>query len=179
MKTKLLVLVLALQSAWLLGITVVEEHALATGKVIHLAASLFDPYEVLRGDYLNLTYKISQVPASQFTPPGSAPRDPGAKVYVAVREGPDHFYSVTRASVEKFDPAPGEVVLCGKVDVLSWNDKGGLHIDYGISRFYVPEGSGHVSGKLTVDASVTDSGNAVIKQVFIDGKAFRPVTESH
>ena len=36
MKLKLLILVLALQSAWLLGTVAVQEHALATGKVILL-----------------------------------------------------------------------------------------------------------------------------------------------
>ena len=34
MKLKLLILVLALQSAWLLGTVAVQEHALATGRVI-------------------------------------------------------------------------------------------------------------------------------------------------
>ena len=36
MKLKLLILVLALQSAWLLGMVAMQEHALATGKVILL-----------------------------------------------------------------------------------------------------------------------------------------------
>ena len=58
MKLKLLILVLALQSAWLLATVAVQEHALATGKVILLETARIDPCDLLRGDYLILNYKM-------------------------------------------------------------------------------------------------------------------------
>ena len=48
MKLKLLILVLALQSAWLLGTVAVQEHALATGKVILLETARVDPRDLLQ-----------------------------------------------------------------------------------------------------------------------------------
>ena len=43
MKLKLLILVLALQTAWLLGTVVTQEYALAHGKIILLETRRVDP----------------------------------------------------------------------------------------------------------------------------------------
>ena len=45
-------------------------------------------------------------------------------------------------------------------------------LEYGLERYYVREGSGNPSGKLTVEAVVPSSGRANIKQVFVDGKPY-------
>jgi uncharacterized membrane-anchored protein len=50
MKLKILVLVLALQTAWILGTTLVQERALASGKVVLLETRPVDPRDLLRGD---------------------------------------------------------------------------------------------------------------------------------
>ncbi|MGA2279727.1 MAG: hypothetical protein ABSG80_05435 [Verrucomicrobiota bacterium] len=47
MKLKLLVLVLALQSAWLLGTVAMQEHALAPGRIILLETARIDPCDLL------------------------------------------------------------------------------------------------------------------------------------
>ena len=46
------------------------------------------------------------------------------------------------------------------------------HLEYGLERYYVREGSGNPRGKLTVQVAVPDSGNGRIKQVFVDGKPY-------
>lgn len=43
---------------------------------------------------------------------------------------------------------------------------------YGLERYYVREGTGNPRGKLTVEAVVPASGQARIKQVFVDGKPY-------
>lgn len=50
MKLKLVILVLALQSAWLSGTVVTQEYALAHGKIIPLETRRVGPREMLRGD---------------------------------------------------------------------------------------------------------------------------------
>ena len=62
MKLKLLILILALQTAWILGTTFIQERALTNGKVVLLETRPVDPRDLLRGDYLTLNYKISDVP---------------------------------------------------------------------------------------------------------------------
>ena len=64
MKLKILILVLALQTAWILGTTFQQEHALSVGKIVMLETERVDPRDMLRGDYLILNYKISNVPTN-------------------------------------------------------------------------------------------------------------------
>jgi len=171
MKLKLLILVLALQSAWLLGTVAVQEHALANGKVILLETRRVDPRDLLRGDYLILNYKISDVPVTLFSPPVGKELPYGTKVFVALAPGTNRFYEVTRASTNEFAPAAGEILLRGKSDQRWWSTNS-IHVAYGIEDYFVAEGTGNPVGKLTVQAVVSASGHPKIKEVFVDGKPY-------
>ncbi len=171
MKLKLLILVLALQSAWLLGTVAVQEHALANGKVILLETRRVDPRDLLRGDYLILNYKISDVPVNLFSPPVGKDLPYGTKVFVALAPGTNQFYEVTRASTNEFAPAANEILLRGKSDQRWWSTNS-IHVAYGIENYFVAEGTGNPVGKLTVQAVVSASGHPKIKEVFVDGKPY-------
>ena len=172
MKLKLLILVLALQSAWLLGTAAVQERALAAGKTILLETRRVDPRDLLRGDYLILNYSVSDVPTNLFSPPVAKDVPDGTKIFVALAPGTNRFYEVTRASANPFMPSAGEVLLCGKKAYAWWNATNTIHVDYGIEKYFVAEGTGNPAGKLTVLAAVPASGRASIKQVFVDGKPY-------
>jgi uncharacterized membrane-anchored protein len=171
MKLKLFILVLALQSAWVLYTVAVQERALAVGQVILLETERVDPRDLLRGDYLILNYKISSVPTNLFVPPLPRGLPPGTKVFVALapRGG---FYSVTRASTNQLAPAAGELLVKARSTWALWNRTNAVHVEYGLERYYVREGTGEPVGKLTVQAVVPASGRASIKQVFLDGKPY-------
>ena len=172
MKLKLLLLVLALQSAWLLGTVFVQERALATGKTILLEARRVDPRDVLRGDYLILNYSISDVPRKLFSPPVAKELPVSAKIFVALVPGTNRFYEVRRASTNEIMPAADELVLRGKSDYAWWAATNSIHVAYGIEHYFVAEGTGNPAGKLTVEAVVPASGRAGIRQVFVDGKPY-------
>jgi uncharacterized membrane-anchored protein len=182
MKLKLLLLVLALQSAWILGTSIVQERALAGGKVILLETRPVDPRDLLRGDYVTLNYKISDVTLS----PPSAPSDevpsyrvpPGTTIYVALEQR-GQFHEAVLASTNRITPADGQVVLKGRCQSW-WNHsvRSTMHVEYGLERYYVREGTGNPRGKLTVQAAVSDSGQARIKQVFVDGKPYAEAMKS-
>ncbi|MGD0350873.1 MAG: GDYXXLXY domain-containing protein [Verrucomicrobiota bacterium] len=174
MKLKLLILVLAMQTAWLLGTVVVQERALATGKVILLETRRVDPRDLLRGDYLILNYKISDVPVNLFSPPVKKDLPYGTKVFVALAPGTNRFYEVTRASTNSFKPGSNEVLLRGKTDERWWSTNS-IHVEYGLENFYVAEGTGNPTGKLTVQAVAPASGHPKIKEVFLDGKPYAEV----
>jgi uncharacterized membrane-anchored protein len=171
MKLKILILVLALQSAWLLGTVAVQEHALATGKIILLETRRVDPRDLLRGDYLILNYKISDVPVNLFSPPVKMDLPYGTKVFVALAPGTNQFYEVTRAGTNEFAPAANEILLRGKTDERWWSTNS-IHVAYGIENYYVAEGTGNPVGKLTVQAVVPASGHPKIKEVFVEGKPY-------
>ena len=171
MKLKLLILVLALQSAWILGTALVQERALANGKIILLETQRVDPRDPLRGDYLILNYKISDVPASVFSPPVATDLPVGTKVYVALEQR-GQFHEAVKASTNQFEPAGNEILLQGQMRWW-WNTAtNAIHIEYGLERYYVAEGTGNPPGTLTVQAVVPASGRASLKQVFVDGKPY-------
>ena len=172
MKLKLLILVLTLQSAWLLATVFVQEHALAAGKVILLETARVDPRDPLRGDYLILNYSISDVPTNLFSPPVGKDAPAGERIYVALAPGTNRFYEVARASTNEFMPATGEVLLCGQRAYARWKVANSIHVAYGIEDYFVAEGAGNPAGKLTVQAVVPASGRARIGQVFVDGKPY-------
>ncbi len=177
MKTKLLFLVLALQCVWILGTTAVQEHALRAGRLVLLETQPVDPRDFLRGDYLILAYKISDIPWSLFSPPAAKELPPGAGVFVALVPGKNQFYEVARASAEPFTPEPGQVLLRGAIGAR-WNNPASARVDYGLERFYVREGTGHPNGKLTVQAAVPAGGRAIIKEVFVDGVPYARAMKS-
>jgi uncharacterized membrane-anchored protein len=174
MKLKLFVLVLALQSAWLLGTVAVQEHALATGKVILLETERVDPRDLLRGDYLILNYKISNVPTNLFSPPVSRDLPYNTKIYVALAPATNQFYVLVKASTNQLTPAADELVLQGKKSSeWGWGQSTNtVHVEFGLERFYVAEGTGNPVGKLTAQVVVPASGRGRVKQVFVDGKPY-------
>ena len=172
MKLKLLILVLALQSAWLLGTAFVQERALANGQIVLLETRRVDPRDMLRGDYLILNYNVSDVPMNLFLPPVAKDLPFGAKICVALAPGTNRFHVVTRASAGEIAPAAGEVLLRGNKSYDPSGATNSIHVAYGIENYFVAEGTGNPAGKLTVQAVVPASGRASIKQVFVDGKPY-------
>ena len=183
MKLKLLILGLALQTAWLLGMVATQEFALAHGKAILLETQPVDPRDLLSGDYLMLRYKISDVPTNLFSPPVKNELPYGTKIFVALAPGTNQFYIVTRASTNEFAPAASEVLLKGESAGRWWNATNSVRVEYGIERYYIAEGTGNPPvlrsstvegghGKLTARAVVPASGHARLQQVFLDGKPY-------
>ena len=172
LKLKILLAVLGLQSAWIVGTTVIQERALWRGERILLETRPVDPRDLLRGDYVILSYKISDVPLQLFRPAIRETLPPGRTVYVALAPR-DRFYEVARASTERLSPARGEVVLKGRSEYW-WNStqQRTVRVAYGLERYYVREGTGNPSGKITVEVAVPASGQGVIRQVFVDGQPY-------
>ena len=174
MKLKLLILVLALQSVWILGTVVTQERVLRVGQLILLETQPVDPRDLLRGDFVRLNYKISDVPRERFFSPSlTGEVSPGTAVFVAVTPtGTNDFYQVARASTEWFTPVSSEVIVRGTV-AQSWrNNANSVHLEYGLEQYFVAEGTGNPRGKLTVQVAVAKSGRANIKEVFVDGKPY-------
>ena len=172
MKLILLLLVLALQTAWILGTTLVQERALAGGKLVLLETRPADLRDLLRDDYVILNYKISDVALRLFSPALTNELAPGETVYVAL-EPRGQFYEVVQASTHRITPTEGQIVLKGHIQSW-WNNAAQTtqHLDYGLERYYVREDTGNPRGKITVQAAVPESGQARIEEVFVDGKPY-------
>jgi uncharacterized membrane-anchored protein len=170
MKFKIFLGVLLLQTAWILGTSFVQERGLASGTVVLLETQPVDPRDLLRGDFVTLNYKISDVPFTAFSPPQTNALPPGPTVYVALEPRGD-FYEVASASTDSLLPTTGQVIIRGTSQAAWWSQSQ-VHLAYGLERFFVREGAGNVRGKMTVQAAIPASGRAQIKNVFVDGKPF-------
>jgi len=178
-RTIILLAVLSLQSAWILATTVNHERSLTQGRIVQLETRPVDPRDLLRGDYVILNYKISDVPQSLFTTGTGEAATEGSTVYVALEQRGE-FYEVAAASTQKMRPDANTVVLKGVVQ-RSWGvfPSNTVHIAYGLEQYFVHEGTGNVRGKFTVQAAVSESGRGQIKEVLVDGIPYREAARAN
>jgi uncharacterized membrane-anchored protein len=181
-RTRLLMaaIVLALAQIGFLSWMIAGRAAiLRDGREVLLKVEPVDPRDLLRGDYVRLGYEISRIPVAMIgnLPAGAEWTEEGP-VFVRVRKDGDGIWRTVSASLYEAAPTPsgdGEVDIRGMVDdgrSLGQGDT--LSIDYGIERFYLPEGEGLAIERdmrvrsFGIVAAVAEDGTAQIKAL-MDG----------
>ena len=154
-------IVVAGQLVFLLGFIAVKEVALRTGTEVVLQTVPVDPRSLLQGDYAILDYEIARPPDNIRELP------PGETIYVVLSQGPEvweaEFYEYSR-------PPASQVFIKGRIDSRG-------RLDFGIGTYFVPEGTGHIieaAQDVKVVVKLDADGNAIIKQVLVDGEPFDP-----
>lgn len=175
------VIAVSLQVVLILGMILFKFSVLAGGTDVILQIQPVDPTDPLRGDYFTFRYEISSLPAYMFD--YSSVRT-GDRVYVPLQKnsGIDSAYG----GVSKSKPASGNflkaTVTRGNENAASGlqgfgSTSGQIQLSYGLEQFYIPEGTGRALGfrnKTFARVAVDGDGNAVLKQLYINGKAFNP-----
>lgn len=165
----------ALQTAVLGYMVESRASILRSGADIKLKTLPVDPRDLLRGDYVILSYPISTIPKSIIT--GAAPEAGGrARMSVRLKPGIDGLWTAVEASFGDLAAADGSVVLRTQpfdyyagVDGLPET----LFVNYGIERYYVPEGEGKVledarnQEELEVEARVSKDGTPQIARLIL------------
>lgn len=151
---------------------------LRNGSEVTLKVLPVDPRDLLRGDYVSLTYNVSQLPGALFEPAGEA--DAGEHVvYVRLRPGAD---GIAEAVAARFGEPPRAVREPQDVDLRGTTystpanlpQHTSIGIDYGIERFYLPEGEGRPiedgirEREFRMKVAVAEDGTGQIK-AFYDG----------
>ncbi len=169
----------ALQTAVLGYMVESRASILRSGEDIKLKTLPVDPRDLLRGDYVILSYPISTISKDIVT--GDIPRD-SQQVRMAVRlkPGADGLWTASEASFGDLAPAKGSVVLrtlpfeyYSSVDNVLPET---LFVSYGIERYYVPEGEGKVledarnQEELEVEARVSKEGTPQIARLILKGE---------
>lgn len=116
---------------------------LRDGREITLEVRPVDPRDLLRGDYVSLSYDISALPETLFA--GQDPTDSDTRI-VWVRLRPDAG-GLHRAIAARYGAPPAGAPAAGEVDLRghTYVAPGGaaaVPVDYGLERFYLPEGEG-------------------------------------
>ncbi|CAM5409119.1 putative membrane-anchored protein [Aquamicrobium terrae] len=141
-------LILALAQIGFLGWIIAGRAAiLRDGKEVLLKVEPVDPRDLLRGDYVNLGYDISSVAPDLIAnrPTGQATSSDG-RLTVRLKKGDDGYWRPVTAWLGKA-PSPAasddEADIAGHI-AAGWDLAGDAPIsaDYGIERFYLPEGEG-------------------------------------
>lgn len=153
MKRLLIYLVLVVQVAGL--ISLYAYHA-ATRELpgYLLQTRPVDPRDLLRGDYVILSYDISSLPKEW------KPEDfPNGRAYVTLKPA-DKFWTI--ASVSPEWPKTGQPVLAAQLN--------GRTLLYDIEKYFVPEGMGNPPLPITVEIVIREGGRAQIRQLFAKGE---------
>jgi uncharacterized membrane-anchored protein len=117
---------------------------LQNGTEVVLKTEPVDPRDLLRGDYVTLGYSISSFPATEIEGDLNTRFDESSPVYVALKKGADGVWEKSRASVSPIvDLKPDEALIAGRA-LYAFTPKTSdtIRVNYGIERFYVPEGEG-------------------------------------
>jgi uncharacterized membrane-anchored protein len=126
----------ALQLAILAAVPAPQVYTRLTGRTVILKTAPIDPYDVMSGYYVTLSYEaanIDRIPAEKkFSKEvGATGREP-ATVYVVLREGADGVWAAESVHDSWPDIPADRVVIKGLHRY--W-----MPIEYGIERFYIPE----------------------------------------
>ncbi|MBX8800841.1 GDYXXLXY domain-containing protein [Ochrobactrum sp. MR28] len=151
---------------------------LRNGSEVVLRTMPVDPRDLMRGDFVTLSYEISRLPARLIS--GEPPHKSGLNyIYVVVVKQADGVWTADRAQYTRPDALKdNEMVLRGEVEApfQIYDDNSTIPVVYGIERYYVPEGEGlaveHAQRDSAVDIvlSVNEKGVAAIRALRIDGK---------
>ena len=133
-------------------------------QTVLLRVAPVDPRDLMRGDYVILSYEISRVPSNlRLNKLGGAPDDRTVYVSLVPEEDGRHYRS---AGVSLTPPLTG-LFMCGTL--AGWNG-----IQFGIESYYVQEGQGHVYEKavrerrLSAEVAINKNGGASLKSLVIE-----------
>ena len=154
--------IVALQAVFLLTWAGYHETVRHMAPTIRLKTMPVDPRDLLRGDYMTLNYEISR---HRSTSPEGRNRD---EVCVVLKPA-GNYQAIDE--ILTHDPLPEDERLW--VYATASGRDGDLRLEYGIERYFVPEGRGTPSFKnIEVEASVSPTHRLYIKHVRLDGKLF-------
>ena len=157
---------------WLIGDRAL---LLANGREVRLAVVPVDPRDLLRGDYVVLSYDISRLDSSALD--GDDNFEWGDPIYVSLTEGDNGWRATAlsatpptqgtwiRGQVTDSRPKSGDCILVCTI----------YSADYNIEKFFVPEGTGReLEGlrndqHLSVDVALGAGGRAALKRLLVDG----------
>jgi hypothetical protein len=161
-----------------------REEVLERGEVVRFAVTAPDPFDPLRGRYLRVNPKESEVVLA----PEVAHLTAGKKVWVQLEKGPDGLHHLGELTEKR--PVSGDYLPM--ILRTAWNrgsdsgDKGlKFRVAWPVDRFYVNETLApkadawlreNTRGKQTVVAELRLlKGTAVITDLELDGRSFREI----
>ena len=108
--TKWFFALVAAQAVFLLAWAGYHEVVRQRAPAILLKGRPVDPQDLLRGDYMTISYDISSIPAASGEAPGG--KETGSDAWVLL-ERRERYHVAVRASHERLQPGPGQILVRG------------------------------------------------------------------
>ncbi len=142
MKPKILFGCVALQFLILAGMAGQREWVRRTGRAVYFRTAPIDPRDVMRGDYVRLSYDLSRVPRELWRGPLPArntnfaglPRD--TRVYAALQLQEDGVAQLVSLGLD--EPTQG-LYLRGRTETASPDQ---INVRYGLEALFLEQGKG-------------------------------------
>lgn len=128
-----------------------------TGNEIRLETLPLSHSDVVKGEYVVLTYKINTIPLLEGA-------EIGHDIYISLQENEKGIWEYRSASLTK----PSDVFILGRV--ISISDKN-MNVNYGIEQYFVEKGSKILARNANVELLVSKEGKARIDEVEFTGPA--------
>ena len=157
------------QIAFLSWIIAGRAAVLRDGQEVLLKVEPIDPRDLLRGDYVRLNYEIRNVPVKlvENAPPGEFVAEKGP-IFIRLGKDPDGFWRARSAALGEPSAKPaasGEVDIRGSISGRwTLGPEASFSVDYGIDRYYVPEGEGRA-----IEADMRERPFGILAAVGSDG----------
>jgi uncharacterized membrane-anchored protein len=118
---------------------------LRDGSEVTLEVQPVDPRDLLRGDYVSLSYNISTLPVALFGPSRTEAEAAERSVFVRLHPDEDGIWKPVAARYggrPEGQGSPEDVDVRGTAEIGPGDEVQYVPVQYGIERFYLPEGEG-------------------------------------
>lgn len=138
------------------------------GQRIELRPQPVDPRDLFRGDYVILTYEISSPPAGLWNDASELGLVDGDRVWVRILRELDPAPGAPLWRVAELFAAPPASGAGRDSVVLQGRLRGSSRVDYGVERYYVPEGEGLALEALIGAETGPDGFAPIVVEIAVD-----------
>jgi uncharacterized membrane-anchored protein len=141
MKKLLIIGAIAFQILLLAFMAGQRESVLRKGKIVYLRTVPIDPRDYFRGDYVRLTYEISNIKSDKWRDGlkllEKEKQAKNKKVYIAIQVDEENVANILYATDKK--PTKEQLFIRGRLNYKSRNH---INVRYGIESYFVEQGKG-------------------------------------
>ena len=164
--------IVAAQAAFLFAWAGYHEFVRQHAPVILLKGRPVDPQDLLRGDYMTMGYEINFPSIAESATNQGTGNSVGNDAWVLLEQR-GKYHEVVQTGHEWLQPGPGQVLVRGSFGYDFRRVGEVRRINYGIERYFVPEGKGSPRFTLVeIEVSVSPAHRLYIKRVLLDGKSY-------
>lgn len=171
----ILFIVIVLLQLGFLGLMIFDREQLKNnGTLIRLKCEPVDPRSLISGDYVILSYEISNFERDEVENLVKGPNDfdRGKLVWVALEKDAESEFWKPSAIANDREHLKGETLVLRGRTRGNWGSR--LNVAYGLEQYFVPQYQGkdieNNLAETSVEVAVDDSGQSAVIRLFLEGE---------